>query len=764
MQPDFGRTLAEYAVRHRLAIISLTILFCLWAASGIGRLSFSNDSRIYFSRDNPQLKALEELENTFNKEDNLLFVIAPENGNVFTRETLAAIEELTRECWQIPFSSRVNSITNFQHTEAREDELVVKDLVRGSRSLSDEELASIRRTALAEQLLVNRLISPEGKVTAVSVLITKPGNNIDETSKVAAYGRELAEKFRAKHPELKLYLTGGIMIDNAFGEASRDDMRTLVPAMYAVLLLVLALALKSFLGTFAVLLVIASSMLVAIGLTGWLGITMSPSTVNAPTIILTLAVADSVHLLTTAFHLMQQKMGKKEALIESLHRNFWALTITSLTTAIGFLSMNFSDAPPFRDLGNIVAMGVLAAWLLSILFLPAFASLLPLGVKIRKEKDSRPFCDWVADFVIRRRGILLVVSLLATGVSSLGIMRIELNDDFVKYFDNRYEFRRATDFAEQHLLGFNVIQYTLSSGETGGINDPAYLDALERFSQWYRRQPKVAHVQSYVDTIKRLNKNMHGDDQSYYRIPDDRRLAAQYLLLYEMSLPFGHDLNNMINIDKSSTRMIVSLRSISSKELREMDTRARQWLRENAPASMFTYGTGLSIMFAHISERNIKSMLGASFGALFLISLLLVIALRSLKIGFISLLPNLTPAFMAFGLWGYFVGQVGLVISILAALTLGIVVDDTVHFLYKYLHARRRQGMDPENAVRYAFHTVGTALWMTTVVLVAGFLVLAFSGFKINADMGLMTAITIMIALGMDFFFLPSLLLLTDRK
>jgi predicted RND superfamily exporter protein len=764
MQIDFGRTLAEYAVRHRLAIISLTVLFCLWAASGIGRLSFSNDSRIYFSSDNPQLKALEELENTFNKEDNLLFVIAPQNGNVFTRETLAAIEELTRECWQIPFSSRVNSITNFQHTEAREDELVVADLVHDSRSLSDEDLASIRRTALAEPLLVNRLISPEGKVTAVSVLITKPGNNIDETSKVAAYGRGLAGKFRAKHPDLKLYLTGGIMIDNAFGEASRDDMQTLVPAMYAVLLLVLALALKSFYGTLAVLLVIVSSMVVAIGLTGWLGLTMSPSTVNAPTIILTLAVADSVHLLTTAFHLMNRKMGKKEALIESLHRNLGAVTITSLTTAIGFLSMNFSDAPPFRDLGNIVAMGVLAAWLLSILFLPAFASLLPLRVKIREEKDSRPFCDWVAGFVIRRRGILLVVSLLATGVSSLGMMRIELNDDFVKYFDNRYEFRRATDFAEQHLLGFNVIQYTLSSGEAGGINDPAYLDALERFSQWYRRQPKVAHVQSYADTIKRLNKNMHGDDESYFLIPDDRRLAAQYLLLYEMSLPFGHDLNNMINIDKSSTRMIVSLRNISSRELREMDSRARQWLRENAPPSMFSYGTGLSIMFAHISERNIKSMLGASFGALFLISLVLIVALRSFKIGFLSLLPNLTPAFTAFGLWGYFVGQVGLVISILAALTLGIVVDDTVHFLYKYLHARRRQGMDPENAVRYAFHTVGTALWMTTVVLAAGFLVLAFSGFEINADMGLMTAITIMIALGMDFFFLPSLLLLVDRK
>ncbi len=764
MMVGFGRRLGECILRYRWLMIIGTVLFSLWAGSGVRLLTFSNDSRIYFSKENPQLRALEALEDTFNKEDNVLFVLAPRDRDVFTRKNLAALLELTREAWQVPFSSRVNSITNFQNTRAVDDELIVEDLVPADRQLSDGDLASMRKTALAEPLLLNRLISPNGRVTAVSVLITKPGKSIDETTEVADFSRRLANDFRQQHPDIDLYLTGGVMIDNAFGQASEQDMKTLVPLMYAVLLLVMALTLRSVWGTLGTMLVIAFSMATALGLTGWLGIPMSPSTVNAPTIILTLAVADSVHLLLTAFHLMRAGKSRHEALVESLAINLQAVTLTSLTTAIGFLSMNYSDAPPFRALGNIVAIGVLAAWVYAIVLLPAFVSLLPIKGRAENEEEGSAFCNWIAETVIRRRRFLFWGILLATTVSSLGILQIELNDDFVKYFDHRYAFRVATDFAEKNLLGFNIIEYKLEAGEPGGISEPAYLKTVDRFTEWYRQQPKVAHVLTYTDIIKRLNRSMHNDDPAYYRIPERRDLAAQYLLLYEMSLPFGQDLNNMINVDRSSTRMVVSLRGISSRELREMDARARAWLRTNAPASMYTYGSGLSIMFAHISKRNIHSMLGASFGALFLISLVLIGALRSLKIGLVSLAPNLAPALIAFGLWGHFVHRVGLVISILAAMTLGIVVDDTIHFLSKYLHARRHAGLPPEDAVRYAFKTVGTALWVTSAILVAGFLVLALSGFKINADMGLMSAITILIALFMDYFFLPSLVLLVDKE
>ena len=299
--------------------------------------------------------------------------------------------------------------------------------------------------------------------------------------------------------------------------------------------------------------------------------------------------------------------------------------------------------------------------------------------------------------------------------------RLELNDNFLKYFSRKYDVRMATDFMQENLRGWDIIEYSLDSGEPGGIHKPEYLAKVEEFAQWYRKQPKVTFVSTITDTIKTLNQNMHGDDPTFYTIPDSRELAAQYLLLYELSLPFGQDLNNQINVDKSATRLIVFLKNTTAREQRDMDARAREWLKKNAPPHMFTYGSGLSIIWAHISKRNIESMLGASFGALVLISAILILALRNIRLGFISLIPNLAPAFMAFGIWGMLVGQVGLALSVIVSLTLGIVVDDTIHFLSKYLRARREKNMDPTEAVRYAFNTVGTAMWVTTVALVAGF-------------------------------------------
>ncbi len=274
----------------------------------------------------------------------------------------------------------------------------------------------------------------------------------------------------------------------------------------------------------------------------------------------------------------------------------------------------------------------------------------------------------------------------------------------------------------------------------------------------------MIHVSTIADTMKRLNRDMHGGDEDFYRIPQSRELAAQYLLFYELSLPFGQDLNNVIDVDRKTARFLVMFESMSARELHEADDRAHGWLETNAPAHMQTRGTGLSLIWADITHRNIRSMLKGSFGALFLISVIMTVALRSFRLGAISLVPNLLPPAMAFGVWGFIDGQVGLALSVIVAMTIGIVVDDTVHFLSKYDRARREHGMHPEQAVRYAFETVGTAMWVTTVALVAGFSLLTLSHYRMSSEMGMMCAIVIALALLMDFLLLPTLLLKIDRK
>jgi len=759
-----AKNYAEFIIRHKVLTVILSILIVMSMGFGAQFLTFTNDYRIFFGEDNPQLLAFEDLQDTYSKNDNVMFLLVPEDGNVFSNRTLEAVAWLTERAWETPHSSRVESLTNYQHTSAVGDDLLVEDLAFEPGNMSDAELAKIRKIALDEPVLINRLISPKAHVTGVNITIELPGvDPIVENPQVVDFIRDLREEFRQMFPGIGVKLTGIIMMNQAFPEASQYDMTTLFPGMMLVFIVVLYFWVKGLSGTFTTLMIIVFSIIGAMGLAGWFGIALTPPSFAAIMIIPTMAIADSVHVLMTYVLDMRRGESKHAAMVDSIRVNLQPVFLTSVTTAIGFLSMNFSDAPPFHDLGNIVAMGVMIAFVLSVTFLPATMMLLPDSHRVRETASSKAMAKF-AEFVIANRKRLLVTMGIASLLLISFVPKNELNDDFVKYFSEKIEFRRDADFASENLSGLYLIDYSLKSGLEGGVSDPDFQRNIEKFADWYLAQPEVIHVNVLSDTFKRLNRSMHGDDQSWYKLPGQRDLAAQYLLLYEMSLPYGLDLNNQIDIDKSATRMTVMLYNMTTRTVLALEQRAQQWLRDNVQVSMQNDGASPTIMFSNIGERNIKSMLFGTTIALILISLILIFALRSLKIGLLSLIPNLVPAALAFGLWGIMVGQIGLALSVVTGMTLGIVVDDTVHFLSKYLRARREKGLDAQDAVRYAFNTVGLALVVTSIVLISGFFVLTFSAFQLNSDMAIMTAVTIVFAIVADFLLLPPLLMALDGK
>jgi uncharacterized protein len=763
MSTNLNDGFGSRVIRLRWWIILMTLMIVLSAASGGRFLGFSTDYRVFFSKDNPQLVAFETLQNTYTKNDNIMFAVEPKDGKVFTRKTLEIVEEITQASWKIPYSIRVDSVTNFQYTWADEDDLVVQDLVEDAQRFTDTQLQNVQAVALAEPLLLNRLITEKSDITGINITINRPQKSITETPEVVAFVREMKNKFQKMYPDVNFYLTGVVFMDNAFNEAGEGDMKSLVPFMYGIVLIIMALSLRTFWGTFTTILIMAFSILTGMGLAGWSGIQLTPISANAPTIILTLAVADSIHILVTLFYEMRHGKSKYEAIQESLRVNHQPVLITSLTTAIGFLSLNFSDSPPFRDLGNIVAVGVMAAYFYSVYFLPAMMAILPLRVKTVSSSQNG-WIDSLGDWVIHQRNLLFWGMIIIITLLSVQIPRNVIDEKFNEYFDTRYQFRTDNDYVEEHLTGFESIEYSLGAGESGGISNPEYLKKVDEFAHWYRKQPGVMYVSTLTDTMKRLNKNMHGDDESYYRLPEERDLSAQYLLLYELSLPFGLDLNNQINIDKSSTRFTAILESVSTNHALNLEKRAQKWLKENAPPEMASHGASPLIMFSHIAMRNIESMMTGTALALLLISAILIAVLRSFKLGLISTIPNMVPMIMTFGLWGWLVGEIGLAVSVVAPVALGIIVDDTVHFLSKFRRARVELGKSTEEAVRYSFHTVGTALFLTSLILVCGFLVLTFSGFRMNVQLGFMTTISIICALVADFLFLPALLLKLDSK
>ena len=757
-RPELVRAYVSFLFRFRWLVLVATLAIGFLAASGGRFIEFKNDYQYFFREDNPQLRAFEELQEIYTKNDNTVIVLAPESGKVFTPTTLEAVGELTERAWQLPFATRVDSITNFQHTRAEGDDLIVDDLVDMERVYTAAELEELQAVALGEPLLMRRLISDEAHVTAIFVRHTVPRKASDEQTQAALAARELAADIESKYPGHSIYLTGGVMLSNSFFEASVQDLSTLVPLMYVILLITALLFLRSFWGMLATFAIIILSSSTAMGLSGWLGIPITPPSSSAPTVIMTLAVADSIHLLVSLFQSMRRGMSKQDAMTESMRINLSPVFLTSLTTCIGLLALNLSDVRPFNDLGNISTMGVTAAFIYTIVVLPVLVAIFPIRQGTAGDEASRPIVKLGELVIRRRRGLLVLGAVLIVFLTAM-VPRNELNDEFVKYFDESFAFRTDTDFVAQNLSGIYTMEFSLSSGEESGISNPSYLDRVEAFASWAREQANVEHVFTITDTFKRLNKNLHGDDPAWYRLPTERDLAAQYLLLYEMSLPYGLDLNDTINVEKSSTRLIVTTENVTAVRMRELQGQSEEWLRENTPQSMWTIPASTNLMFSHISERNIKSSILGAFIALGLIAIILAVAFRSVKFGAISIIPNLVPALMAFGIWGLAVGRIDVGNAIVLTLALGIIVDDSVHFLSKYLRARREGNQSSEEAVRYAFSTVGSALIVTSFILVSGFMVLTLSPFGLNAGMGLLTAIVLLVALGADLLFLPPLLM-----
>ncbi|EOV9241112.1 RND family transporter [Vibrio parahaemolyticus] len=762
-QQHQGIGLGKIPTKYSLLVLLATIFLIIVATIGGKNLYFRGDYDIFFDGTNKQLLAFDEIQTTFAKTDNLAIVIAPEDGDIFTPQTLSLIQKITVDAWQVPYSSRVDSIANYQHTEAFEDDLLVEDLLYSEYELTPERISKVKSIALSEPVLKSALVSEKGDVTVVNITVQLPEmDKTAEVEEVVSSINAMIDRYQRAYPDVTFHKAGIIAMNHAFMTAAQDDSSTLVPTMLVVILVFLTIMLRSILSVIATLIVIIGSVMATMGISGWAGMFLSTATVNVPTLIMTLAVADCVHVIATMRQSMKNGFTKVQSIERSIALNFLPILITSVTTAIGFLMMNMSDSPVLRDFGNLSALGVMVACFLSVTLLPALLKLLPIHVKMETSQDQKHVMDRLGDFVVSQRRALLPLSVAVIVVCASLIPLNKVNDESVEYFGQRNEFRQAADFMEERISGMTNISIAIKTNESQGIAAPDFLNTIGEFSSWLRDQPETDHVATLADVYKRLNKNMHGDDEAYYSLPQARELAAQYLLLYEMSLPYGLDLNNQINVDKSSIKMVLTVANLGSVELVDLENRIYQWFAEHAPQYQVV-ASSPSLMFAHIGETNMASMLSTLPITLVLISALLIFALRSVRLGLISLMPNIAPAVIGFGLWALISGEINLGLSVVVTLTLGIVVDDAVHFLSKYQRARR-EGQTAEQAVRYAFHTVGRALWITTVVLVAGFSVLAMSSFRLNADMGQLSAIVIFIALVVDFLFLPTLLMLFDKK
>ena len=378
-----------FMLRHRWLVLASAVAVMLVLTAGLQFITISNDWRDMLDEDNPQLVAFDTLEDTYTATNAAVVAVAPKGGSVFTREALDAIEELTEAAWRVPSSTRVDSLTNYTHTESVEDDLRVERLVDDAGSLSDDDLARIERIALGEPSVAGRLVSHDGRVAGLVISFALPEHSDAAEIRILNYLRGLLDEARAVHPDIAYHVTGNVFVNRVLTEAAQDDMGILAPAAFLVIVSVAAILLRSLLGTLSLVVVLIFVVSSTMGVIGWTGLVLNAANSGVPLIIMTLAIAHSAHVVEKIMSGMSQGLDRDTA-----------------------------------------------------------------------------------------------VALVA------GVPRVELTDNWTKHLDERYEFRRDTDFVIENLTGVETLEYSLRAGREGGIIDPDYLRKVDALADWSRPSRK----------------------------------------------------------------------------------------------------------------------------------------------------------------------------------------------------------------------------------------------------------------------------------
>ncbi len=755
--------LAETIIRYRPLCIIISLLILAGLAQGLSKINFNPDINAFFPENDTLTTSHLSIEDTYSSMDNAVIGIGVKEGTVFTNEVLSLIEDLTERAWKTPHSLRVDSLSNYSYVSADGDDLYIEPFLEDSSTYDLKTLKEKELIIEEEELAYGAIISKDKKTSLINIVFDPPRKDIEaEYQESLNYVLGFLEEARKNHPEVDLIISGIVYMEYQSPMLLKAQMPKLMPTAILVILLTLFLLLRSLVAVAGSFLVILMSVVSAMGSIGFMSGDIAQPFIMVPILIATLAVADCVHLFTLYFQNLDSSRKSKEAMLESLKLNLQPLFLTSLTTAIGFLSLNLAPVEPLRGIGNGVAVGVFLAFIFTVLLLAPIVSY--FNVKQSKNINfQKNIARKLGRFSIKNYKRLLVIVPVISCFLMAFIPLNKTNDNPLEFYSERYTTSAAdSKWISQRIGGTFPVSYELYS--QGIVSDPEFLREVDKFSEWLASNKEVLHVSSLSKIMKNLNKTLHGKQEEWNIIPTEPDLSAQYLFFYEMSLPYGLDLTNSISQNKESIKLVASLKELGSLEYREFAKRVENYASQNMPEDMVSIGTGTRPIFAFMSNMLITQLIYALGIGIVLITATIILFFRSLRYGMLTSVTNLLPIGVAFGIWAIVSGEISMLVGIGMGTTLGIIVDFTVHFLSKYLHARRQKNLSAEEAVEYAFETVGFALIITSFSLILGFLVLLQAFFIPIHGFVLFSSIAFLSALIIDLLLFPALLITWDKR
>ncbi len=755
---------ASVIVRFRLLVVILSVFSIGYAWHISKDLIFNNSNEMWFLENDRTMLDYNNLLKLFG--DDEFLVIGIENKNktsIFQRESIEAISKITEFLRDLDHITKVQSLSKVEIITAAEDVLTVEKLFDGF-DLTPEKYNAKEKTALNEPLINGFLITDDSAFSLVYARTTHVEGSITHKVELSRKIQAFLKNFPGKE-RFNFYYAGGPALDESFLSTFEKDRSVLIPLVLIIIALVLLYSFRSLTGVLLPVIVIVGTVILVYGFTALMNHELNILNAIVPVIVLAIGIADAVHILVDYYHEVNMGRTSKKAAENTIINLFSPCFFTSITTSISFLAFTTSRIVPLRELGMQSAFGVFVAFVLSITFLPALLSYFKTkGVKAKKITQENIFFNLfikIAKFTPEQNKKILITYGILTLLFIYFVLQVKVDANAMNYFKDNITVKIDTEYIDSRLKGTLNAEFIIDAEADGGVKNPAFLRKLEKFQNYLQTIPEFGRVISMLDYLKKMNQAMHNDDKAYYKIPDSREETAQYLLLYSFTSP-DEDLSDMIDFKYRHARISVRIPIMDTSKNKALMEKVKVFLKTEFPY-LPVNPTGLVILFNNIDEYILDSQISSFSLAFLLIFFMMVLVFRSLKFGALSMIPNLLPVLAAGGLMGFLGINLEFGTVMVACVVIGIGVDDTIHYIGRYLR-KRRENIGIRESIQLALTESGKPIIFTSIILFFGFFVLLFASLTLNIYFGLLVCIAVIVALLADLFYLSAIILSLPEK
>jgi len=747
--------LVKWIMKYPKIFFVTSILLVTLIAPQMKDLVMAFGPKAWFKTDSVHMKQLAELNQKFANDEMLVVAVYNKEG-IFNQSTLKTIKKLNDDLELRPAVIRVDSLANFVHVTTDGDDISTEPLYSDyeEEDFTKANVEKIKEISLGHADLSGRMINKEGTVSLVFARLKPFFEKTPNYKDIVGSTEEMLSTYKSQNPNLEFYLLGDVSLKSSLKEISFKDTSLIIPLLLVLIIIFFYASFRSLTGIILPLGVITFSNLFALGIAGSMEMKLVSISFIIPIILMAIGIADSVHILDTYYKYRKSGLNNLDAIKASLQKNIAPTFLTSITTAVGFFSLMTADLIPLQDFGLISGIGVMAAWLFShTLMIPALI-LFPS----REARSLLPTVSWTPDryilFLQRWRVTIISVFIVVIGIFIYFGLQNEVNSNPYRNFKVGTKIRTANEFIIANMGGFTGPQIIIDSGSENGINKVEFLSKVERLQNWLITQEGISSASSIINTVKQINKAFNEGRESELKIPPSNKQVAEQIFFYNLSVPPGKSLNDLVSIDQRSMRLSVLWTVQDSvngvKIMESIEKKAKE-------IGLNIFITGKVALTQRMVNSVISIFLKSLSLSLFIITVILFIVFRSFKIGLISIIPNIVPIVFNFGILAMIGQTVDFTTAIVSSVCLGIAVDDTIHFLMHFKN-KTDEGMSNNDALNDIFSKTAGSLTLTTLILMVGFGSFLLADFIPNKNFGVLSSVVLGVALITDLILLPAIL------